>query len=49
MVGIWPTSSGTGSRKAAIPAMHIAPRSISGGHVDAIQGLLHRKPVGKVL
>jgi integrase len=39
----------TGSRKATILAMHIDGPSISGGHVDTDQGLLFRKPMGKVM
>lgn len=38
----------TGSRKATILAMHINTPSIVGGHVDTVNGLLFRKPVGKV-
>ena len=39
----------TGSRKATILAMHIDTPSISGGHVDTSQGLLYRRPMGKVM
>lgn len=39
----------TGSRKSTILAMHINTPSISGGHVDTVQGLLYRKPMGKVM
>jgi integrase len=39
----------TGSRKSTILAMHIDTPSISGGHVDTVQGLLYRKPMGKVM
>jgi integrase len=39
----------TGSRKATILTMHIDTPSISGGHVDTVQGLLYRKPMGKVM
>ena len=38
----------TGSRKATILAMHLDTPSASGGHVDTVQGLLYRKPMGKV-
>lgn len=37
----------TGSRKATILAMHLDTPSTSGGHVDTLQGLLYRKPMGK--
>lgn len=37
----------TGSRKATILAMHIDTPSISGGHVDTVNGILYRKPQGK--
>jgi integrase len=39
----------TGSRKATILTMHINTQSISGGYVDTAQGLLYRKPMGKVM
>jgi integrase len=39
----------TGSRKSTILAMHINTPSVSGGHVDTGQGLLYRKPIGKVM
>ncbi len=39
----------TGSRKSTILAMHLDTPSISGGHVDTGQGLLYRKPMGKVM
>ena len=38
----------TGSRKDTILRLHIDTPSISGGHVDTVQGLLYRKPMGKV-
>jgi integrase len=39
----------TGSRKSTILSMHIDTPSVSGGHVDTVQGLLYRKPMGKVM
>ncbi|MFC3085764.1 tyrosine-type recombinase/integrase [Tabrizicola soli] len=39
----------TGSRKSTILAMRINAPSLSGGHVDTVQGLLYRKPAGKVM
>ncbi|MCA0944063.1 tyrosine-type recombinase/integrase [Salipiger pacificus] len=39
----------TGSRKATMLALHIDTPSISGGHVDTVNGLLYRKPQGKVM
>lgn len=39
----------TGSRKTTILELHIDTPSISGGHVDTVQGLLYRKPMGKVM
>ena len=39
----------TGSRKGTILSMHINTPSVSGGHVDTSQGLLYRKPTGKVM
>jgi integrase len=39
----------TGSRKSTILSMHINTPSITGGHVDTVQGLLYRKPMGKVM
>ncbi|NDV53853.1 tyrosine-type recombinase/integrase [Yangia sp. PrR003] len=38
----------TGSRKATILALHIDTPSISGGHIDTVNGLLYRKPQGKI-
>lgn len=38
----------TGSRKATILALHLDTPSISGGHVDTVNGILYRKPQGKV-
>ncbi|MGY9049226.1 MAG: tyrosine-type recombinase/integrase, partial [Rhodobacterales bacterium] len=37
----------TGSRKATILAMHIDKPSITGGHVDTVNGVLYRRPQGK--
>lgn len=37
----------TGSRKQTILAMHINIPSLSGGHVDTVNGILYRKPQGK--
>lgn len=37
----------TGSRKATILAMHFDTPSLSGGHVDTVNGILYRKPQGK--
>lgn len=39
----------TGSRKSTILSIHIDTPSVSGGHVDTVQGLLYRKPMGKVM
>lgn len=39
----------TGSRKQTILSMYINTPSISGGYVDTVQGLLYRKPMGKVM
>ncbi len=36
----------TGSRKADILALHFDTPSMSGGHVDTINGVLYRKPLG---
>lgn len=38
----------TGSRKATILATRINLASTSGGHVDTVNGILYRKPMGKV-
>ena len=38
----------TGSRKATILAMCIDMPSTMGGHVDTVNGILYRKPMGKV-
>lgn len=38
-----------GSRKATILAMHIDTPSTFGGHVDTRNGILYRKPQGKVM
>lgn len=37
----------TGSRKETILAMHIDTPSLTGGHVDTVQGIPYRKPRGK--
>lgn len=37
----------TGSRKATILALHIDTPSLSGGHVDTVQGVLYRRAAGK--
>ncbi|MBL3596147.1 integrase [Rhodovulum sulfidophilum] len=37
----------TGSRKDTILGMHIDTPSVSGGHVDTVNGILYRKPMGK--
>lgn len=39
----------TGSRKSTILAMHIDTPSTFGGHVDTRNGILYRKPQGKVM
>lgn len=39
----------TGSRKTTILELHLDTPSIYGGHVDTVQGLLYRKPMGKVM
>lgn len=39
----------TGSRKQTILSLHIDTPSTIGGHVDTVQGLLYRKPMGKVM
>jgi len=37
----------TGSRKASILALHIDTPSITGGHVDTVEGVLYRRAAGK--
>lgn len=37
----------TGSRKQTILALHIDMPSLSGGHVDTVQGVLYRRPQGR--
>lgn len=37
----------TGSRKASILGLHIDTPSVTGGHVDTVQGVLYRRPAGK--
>lgn len=38
----------TGSRKETILGMHIDTPSTTGGHVDTVNGIFYRKPLGKV-
>ncbi len=37
----------TGSRKAAILGLHIDTPSLSGGHIDTVQGVLYRRAMGE--
>jgi len=37
----------TGSRKASILALHIDTPSVSGGHVDTVEGVLYRRSAGQ--